>query len=294
MATLLLGDCLEVMKTLTDKSIDCFICDLPYGCLSGGPAIGKSEERARASGSCTWDVKINLAEFWTQVKRLAKNDHTPVLMFCNTKFGFDLYNSNPSWFRYDLVWDKGRGVSFLLASKMPMKSHEMIYIFSKKGTFYNRVDISGDFGPSQGGGKGSICYGIDNTKMRSFKPWKQSSKSRAQSGKYLGLPFGDISGDKIFSGGDGVRCALSVIHAGSHAKSGKHPTEKPLALYKWLLERYCPPGGTVLDPTAGSFNAIIAAEELGLEGIGIEKDKTFYQKAVKKWIDCSDNIIEHV
>ena len=112
MTTFFQGDCLEVMKDLSDNSIDCFICDLPYGCLQGGDAIGKGIERKRASGPCSWDIKIDLKPFWEQVKRLARNEHTPVLMFCNTKFGYELMKSNESWFRYDLVWDKQRGVSF--------------------------------------------------------------------------------------------------------------------------------------------------------------------------------------
>ena len=44
MTTLLKGDCLEIMKGLPDKSVDCFVCDLPYGCLSanrGGKRVGE-------------------------------------------------------------------------------------------------------------------------------------------------------------------------------------------------------------------------------------------------------------
>jgi len=290
MPILLQGDCLEVMRDLSDHSVDCFICDLPYGCLSGREKETKERYNGKTPlgtfletqfSGCPWDVKIDLAAFWEQVKRLARNDSTPVLMFCNTKFGIDLINSNPSWFRYDLVWDKGRGVSFLLANKMPMKSHEMIYVFSKKGTFYRRVDISGDFGPSQGGGKGSICYGIDNTNRK-----KTRTGGGGQSTQY------GVARTHSTDLPDGFRCALSVIHAGSYAKSGRHPTEKPLSLYRWLLERYCPEDGTVLDPTAGSFNAILAAQGLGLHGIGIEKDETFFKKALTKFQDPSGNIIE--
>jgi site-specific DNA-methyltransferase (adenine-specific) len=66
-------------------------------------------------------------------------------------------------------------------------------------------------------------------------------------------------------------------------EKGGHPTQKPIELYKWLLQRYCPAEGTMLDPTAGSFNSIAAAAELGLHGIGIEKDRLFFDKAVKKF-----------
>jgi DNA modification methylase len=134
---LILGDCLEKMKSIPDKSVNLLVCDLPYGQLTGGGGKEKTARKERNStdviAGCTWDIKIDLNKFWIEVKRIVKDDHTPVLMFCNTKFGFDLYNSNPEWFRYDLVWNKNRGISFLSANKMPMKSHEMIYVFQRRG-----------------------------------------------------------------------------------------------------------------------------------------------------------------
>ena len=229
------GDCLEIMKDLSSNSIDCFICDLPYGCLTGG----KEQKRKRFingqdSGTeikqkegtiagCAWDVKIDLNLFWQQVKRLAKNEHTPVLMFCTTRFGYELIQSNPKWFRYDIVWDKERGVGFLSANKMPLRSHEMIYVFSKSGASYSRID--------------------DANK----------------------------------------KCVNSIVRIKKVGPvSQKHPTEKPEELYKWLIERYCPVGGTILDPTAGSFNSCFAAYELNRNAIGIEKEKHFFEKASKR------------
>ena len=263
MTTFYLGDCLEVMKELSDNSVDCFICDLPYGQLSKEPpVIPNTENKHRKAcppterAGCAWDIKIDLVPFWEQVKRLARNDHTPVLMFCNTRFGIDLINSNPDWFRYDLVWDKGHGVSFLLANKMPMKSHEMIYVFSKKGAFYRRVDISGN-----------------------FTAWSaKESKTDKHTNTYSsGMPNGWVD-----NGNDGTtRCPLSVIRIGGKS-SGGHPTEKPEELYEWLLRRYVPDNGVVLDPTAGSFNSCFVADRLGYTAIGIEKDEAFYEKAVKR------------
>jgi len=61
-----------------------------------------------------------------------------------------------------------------------------------------------------------------------------------------------------------------------------HPTEKPEELYEWLLRRYVPDNGTVLDPTAGSFNSCFVADRLGYTAIGIEKDEAFFEKAVKR------------
>ena len=224
------GDCLEVMKQIPDKSVDLIICDLPYGSIT-----------------CSWDVKIDLEAFWKQVKRIRRSDHTPTLHFCTTKFGYDLIKSNPDEFRYDLVWDKGRGVSFLSANKMPMRSHEMIYVFSKAGAFYARKDIPGTPYSTSGNSPGRI-YQKHNT------------------GK---------SDPKTIS----TRCVLSVIPDLPSAKRGGHPTEKPTELYKFLIERYCPVGGTVLDPTAGSCNSVFEAFRLGRNAIGIEKDDGFFKKA---------------
>lgn len=109
------GDCLTIMNTLPDKSIDLFLCDLPYGVLTnekGAMPTGRKTHGICNAG-CAWDIKINLSAFWEQVRRLSKNEHTPVVFFCSAKFGVELVNSNPDWFRYDLILDKEVGVSFL-------------------------------------------------------------------------------------------------------------------------------------------------------------------------------------
>jgi len=243
------GDCLEVMKDLSANSIDCFICDLPYGCLTNKPHSAKS--------GCSWDIKIDLDKFWEQVKRLAKDEHTPVIHFCTTRFGAELIASNPSWFRYDLVWSKPNGVGFLSANKQPLRSHENIYIFSKKGAYYKRVDIEGDFPKSHSKG----------------------NKPLVSSNTYNGgnpLPNTPTIDNSTF------RCVKSVIEVANKKGRGNHPTQKPMELYKWLIQRYCPDGGTILDPTAGSFSSCFAARELGIKSIGIEKDETFYKKAMEK------------
>lgn len=245
------GDCLEEMKRLPDRSIDLFLCDLPYGCLTGGG--GKEKAKRSKTGDegviagCSWDIKIDLDAFWIQVERLMKDDHTPIIHFCNTKFGNDLINSKPSWFRYDLVWNKMRGVSFLQANKMPMRSHENIYIFAKKGARYNRVDVEGE-------------------------PYVKKSKEQVCEQYNIKRVEGDNKG---------IRCVLSVIDQYNTAghNGGKHPTQKPADLYKWLIERYSNPGDTILDPTAGSFASCFTAIELGRQATGIEKDDKFYAKA---------------
>jgi site-specific DNA-methyltransferase (adenine-specific) len=250
------GDCLQILKDISSNSVDLIVCDLPFGCLE---TKRKQRENIPATAygggsSCSWDVKIDLEPFWTEIRRIRRNDHTPCLHFCTTKYGFDLYNSNPKEFRYDLVWDKGRGVSFLSANKMPMRSHEMVYVFSKAGAYYNRVDISGDYP--------AWSVKRDGQTTHTYGEAKKTSTS----------------------GGDGKRCVKSVVFCDGHLSRQKqqHPTAKPIELYKFLIERYCPAGGTVLDPTFGSGNSGLACKELGRNYLGIEMNKDFFTKAKKK------------
>jgi len=255
MAVLLHGDCLEVMKTLPDKSVDLFLCDLPYGCLGPQKKGGgiPREDTDGAFGGCAWDIPIDLNAFWIQVERLMKDEHTPILHFCNTKFGYELIKSKESWFRYDLVWNKLRGVSFLLANKMPMKSHENIYVFAKKGARYYRKDKVVD------GKEGYVRTQLSQNPENIYGVTKRVPRSQP----------------------DGTRCVLSVIDQ-YWCPIGKtsHPTQKPADLYAWLIERYSKEGDTVLDATAGSFTSVFTAEALGRKGIGIETNKEFYDTAV--------------
>jgi site-specific DNA-methyltransferase (adenine-specific) len=198
---------------------------------------------------CSWDIPIDLEAFWVQVERLMKDDHTPIIHFCNTKFGNDLINSKPKWFRYDLVWSKSNGVGFLSANKMPLRSHENIYVFAKKGARYNRVDLIGDY-PAGGGGrsKSSVYPSLNGI------PNLQTTEA-------------------------GRRCVKSVIEMSNKKGKGKHPTQKPDDLYAWLIERYSNEGDTILDPTAGSFASVFTAVSLGRNAIGMEMNDEFYEKA---------------
>ena len=121
MSILLHGDCLNEMKTLDDKSIDLIFCDLPYG-----------------QTSCKWDCCIDLDLFWIEVMRIKKLN-APIFMTTTTKFGVSLINSAPKKcpFRYDIVWVKSAPAGFLSAKKMPMRKHEMIYVFYEKLPFYD-------------------------------------------------------------------------------------------------------------------------------------------------------------
>ena len=105
------GDCLDIMPTLDDNSIDMVLVDLPYG-----------------QTNCKWDTIIDMEKMWVELKRICKSTAN-IVFFTTTKFGVKLITSNEKWFRYDLVWEKQQGVGFMNANKCPLRNHEMIYVF---------------------------------------------------------------------------------------------------------------------------------------------------------------------
>ena len=113
------GNCLEVMKTLPNQSVDMVLCDLPYG-----------------STKNSWDTIIPFDELWDSLLPLCK-DTTPIVLFGNQPFTSLLVTSNINMFRYSLVWVKNKFSDFLNAKRKPMKVNEDILIFYKKQPTYN-------------------------------------------------------------------------------------------------------------------------------------------------------------
>jgi hypothetical protein len=155
MSILLHGDCLEELKSLDDDSVDLVFCDLPYG-----------------QTSCKWDCKIDLSVFWKEIMRVKKL-HTPLFFTTTTKFGLDLLNSAPKKcpFRYDLVWMKSAPAGFLSAKKMPMRKHEMIYVFYEKLPFYDLSSHKHKFLKDGSRSKKDNCYGVQKLDVKKkFEP----------------------------------------------------------------------------------------------------------------------------
>jgi len=119
--TIFNGDCLEEMKKLPDKSVDLFICDLPYG-----------------ETNCKWDSIIDMEQFWVQFKRLRKSKRTACIHFCSTKFGYSLIKSWEKGFKMDMVWKKRNKTGGLASRFRPMRNHEMVYFFYEQAPKYNR------------------------------------------------------------------------------------------------------------------------------------------------------------
>ena len=113
------GDCLELMKSIPDGSIDAVITDPPY-------------QKTQNS----WDSIIPLEPMWEQIKRVIKPNGAIVLFGQNT-FTFKLGLSNEKMFRYTLTWEKTKAGGFLNAKRMPLQAHEDILVFYKQLPTYN-------------------------------------------------------------------------------------------------------------------------------------------------------------
>ena len=113
------GDCLELMKDIADKSVDCIITDLPYG-----------------TTQCKWDTIIPFEPLWKQYNRIIK-DNGAIVLFGTEPFSSHLRLSNLKNYKYDWIWDKVKGTGFLNAKRQPMRNHELISVFYKKQCTYN-------------------------------------------------------------------------------------------------------------------------------------------------------------
>jgi len=204
--------------------------------------------------ACSWDVVIPFAPMWEAVKHVLK----PRGVFVTTAsqpFTSMLVCSNLEWFRQAAVWDKVLPVGFLDANRRLMRAHEDIVIFSPVGysTYNPQMVVRG-----KPRGKG------DSAREES-SVYHHYEKHKSFNNEYY--PTTIIT----FSNGDRTRPELCG-----------HPTQKPIAMYEYLIRTYTNPGETVLDMTAGSGTTIVAAIQTGRNAIGIEKRQDYFEIMQKR------------
>lgn len=112
------ADCLDILRELPDKCVDCCITDPPYG-----------------TTACKWDSVIPFEPMWKELNRVMK-DNGAICLFGSEPFSSVLRCSNLKMFRYDWIWVKNRGANFANAKKHPLKFHEIISVFSQKTCCY--------------------------------------------------------------------------------------------------------------------------------------------------------------
>ena len=119
MVNLLLGDCLDLLPTIADDSVDMLLVDLPYG-----------------TTACKWDSIIPLDKLWEQYNRICKESAAMVFTAAQP-FTTILAASNIQNLKYEWIWEKPQGTNPMNAKVMPLKSHENILVFYRKKPIYN-------------------------------------------------------------------------------------------------------------------------------------------------------------
>ena len=206
--------------------------------------------------SIKWDSIIPFVPMWEQVQRVLKSSGV-FITTSSQPFTSALIMSNPKYFKYEWIWEKTIPTGVAQSSYMPMKYHENILIFGNSKPTFNKI----------------MAVRSASGKARAKTPINGSSTkgSHFHLGKQVKRQY-----DPNFVN------PKSVLKFGSVANSkGKiHPTQKPVALYEYLIRTYTNEGETVLDIAMGSGTTIEAAERTGRNSIGIEKDEGIFQSAV--------------
>lgn len=247
-------DCLGGMKGIADKSVDMILCDLPYG-----------------TTACKWDVIIPFEPLWEQYERIIK-DNGAIVLTASQPFTSLLIASNLKLFKYEMIWDKLIGSNFQLANYQPLKRHENILVFSKAACVFTKSGNTSKYYPQKAE--------ADLSKNRPPTISKAGDMMRIRKGVYQRSSNYDET----------KRFPTSILSYNKNAAecntvSRVHPTQKPVALFEYLIKTYTNEGETVLDSCAGSGTTMIAAINTNRNYIGFEKEEKYYniiQERIKK------------
>ena len=230
-AVLYLGDCLEILPTL--PKVDAVITDPPYGVTA-----------------CGWDVVADMGKLWALLE-LCTSDDSPLVFTAQQPFTTDLIGSRRDWFRHSWVWNKKFAGCFATCNQQPMKVHEDILVFGRKGVFY------------------------DPQKSRRMEVIKLGGKQRSITSPLASeLPASKIYDEKY---------PISIIELSNRSEErGDHPTQKPVGLMQYLVKTYSKNCGYVLDPFMGSGSTGAAAVIEGRKFIGIEIEPKYFDIACER------------
>lgn len=208
---------------------------------------------------CSWDSIIPLEQLWEQYNRVLKENGAVVLTSAQP-FTSILIGSNLKDFKYCWVWEKSKATGYLNSKKQPLRAHEDICIFYRKPPVYNPQMIQGE-------------------------PYNKGKALRNT----------DVYGKQVATlveNKTGKRYPRTVVYFKTAESEGKviHPTQKPIALFEYLIKTYTNPGALVLDNCIGSGTTAIACILTNRNYIGFEFDKIYYEKALER-IDSFKTIL---
>jgi len=199
---------------------------------------------------CIWDKLLPMEELWIQYKRVIK-DNGAIVLTCAQPFTTDLISSNRKMFRYCWYWNKNQVTGFPFAKFQPLRCVEEIAVFYKKTPVYNPqglIEIEQPVKKTRTVTKDNV-YDIE-TLSKPYVP------------KYTNYPRQTLN----------FKCQ----------REGLHPTQKPVALFEYLIKTYTNEGEVVLDNCMGSGTTAIACINTKRDFIGFEIDKAYFSTANKR------------
>lgn len=206
-----------------------------------------------------WDSVIPFEPLWKQYWRVCKPSAAIVLTAAQP-FTSALVMSQPKAFRYSLVFEKSQATGHLNANRAPLRKHEDILIFGQGITYNPQKE------PKPKKDQRPTIRGSKTPNYGSFDP--NAERTDRVDVKF---PTSVLKFNTSPTGGD----------------KGLHPTQKPVALFEYLIRTYSNPGELVLDNTAGSGTTAVAAERTGRRWICIERDEDYYLNACARVIDSA-------
>ena len=198
--------------------------------------------------ACKWDTIIPFELLWEQYNRIIK-DNGAIVLTATNPFSSVLVSSNLKGFKHEWIWQKEKGVGFQVAKYRPMQEHEHVLVFTKKG---ERVDY----------------YPIKEKRDKPIKSKGASTKSGSSPIAYLN----NINKTYV----DKYPTSIKKFKRDSNKI---HPTQKPVALFEYLIKTYTNEGDTVLDNVMGSGTTAIACLNTNRNSIGFELDKGYFDIA---------------
>ena len=191
-----------------------------------------------------WDSEIPLQELWSQYRRIIKPKGV-IALTSQGLFTARLILSNESWFKYKFTWVKSKPTNFLNARRQPLRQHEDICIFYQRQPNYSPVMSQGE-------------------------PYDKGTRKAQYTGSY-----GDFKPSHVKSNGERFPTDVLYCKTAESEPGGRvwHPTQKPIALGRYLIRLFTQEGDTVLDNAFGSGSFLVAAALERRRFIGIEKNE---------------------
>jgi len=202
--------------------------------------------------ACSWDSVIPLDKLWLQYERIIK-DNGAIVLTASQPFTTKLINSNLSLFKYCWYWNKKIPSGMSYCRYQPMRQIEEVVVFGKNKTKYNPQMTKRDKPIKQGGNKYSETAPIQARK---------NNKKHKKTYKF--------------------KNPISLIKFQKIRQKSKHPTQKPVALFEYLIKTYTNKDDLVLDNVIGSGTTAVACLKTDRKFIGFEQEEEYYNIALKR------------